>query len=443
MKFAALSYMEIRAMAHIGTLRFTPVRYIAALCVTSIVSLTICLHAQSPATIAVTDPTEASDYNAAKALNSTTALENFIQKYPNSSTKNPILDYLVATYRNQGDAPKAYDAAARLLQSDPNNLRAITLIAFRDQHDAQRDLGKLGDAAKLARHGLAVAKATYETDVDFAALRVAAVPVLNRIIASYDVEETAHAVLASHPLDVPLSNNDLLAILTNGSLDDAKAAWERVKGHSLVVTGNVTEATATSVEVEVPFIELSRGRATLQVVMKSPLSQVPLHGDNKVIVGTLSTFSNDGTIALTDGEVREVQPPTPIAVSAVEDIITGPPSSLFTWDTDLKVGDCHILPGARLELTGTAHGYNLHFTAQMKTDKSLFGDTFHITWTFKDAAGHVLLVSHQVDLPDGASMHPQFGNYNVDYNTSIGPDTEPNIDHVIESVGGVVMDSAC
>jgi hypothetical protein len=117
---------------------------------------------------------------------------------------------------------------------------------------------------------------------------------------------------------------------------------------------------------------------------------------------------------------------------------------VFTWNDDIQVGDCHTLPGARLELSPAPNGYTLHYVAQMRTDKSVFGDVWQVTWHFMDSAGNVILTSPQIDLPDnGARMHPQFGVNNIDHTSWIGPDTEPHISQVIDAIQSVKSDNSC
>src|SRR5690349_12380222 len=82
----------------------------------------------------IKDPAE---YNAyVTALNQTDpaakaqALETFLQQYPNSVVKIAALEQLMAGYQQQGNAQKVADAANRLLQADPNNLRALALLTY-------------------------------------------------------------------------------------------------------------------------------------------------------------------------------------------------------------------------------------------------------------------------------------------------------------------------
>jgi len=60
-------------------------------------------------------------------------LEAFLVQYPNSVMKPDALELLMSAYQQAGNAAKMSDAANRLLQADPNNVRALFLIAFTDR----------------------------------------------------------------------------------------------------------------------------------------------------------------------------------------------------------------------------------------------------------------------------------------------------------------------
>ena len=88
------------------------------------------------------------------------------------------------------DPVKTLDAADRLLQVDPNNLRALTFEAyFRQQAgdqatDAAAKQAAYDKAAEYAQKGLTVTKPAEMSDADFNALKTAATPVFYRAIAT-------------------------------------------------------------------------------------------------------------------------------------------------------------------------------------------------------------------------------------------------------------------
>ncbi len=57
-------------------------------------------------------------------------LEAFLQSYPNTVMKEDAQELLMAAYQQAGDAQKTLDAANRVLQTNPNNVRALALLAY-------------------------------------------------------------------------------------------------------------------------------------------------------------------------------------------------------------------------------------------------------------------------------------------------------------------------
>ena len=82
----------------------------------------------------IKDPAEYNSYvNAIEQSNPTqkaAAIEAFLQTYPNSVMKEDAMLQLMAAYQQAGDAQKTIDTANRILQVDPNNVRALALLAY-------------------------------------------------------------------------------------------------------------------------------------------------------------------------------------------------------------------------------------------------------------------------------------------------------------------------
>jgi tetratricopeptide (TPR) repeat protein len=57
-------------------------------------------------------------------------LEAFLQTYPNSVMKEDALELLMVAYQQAGDMQKTLDTANRVLQANPNNIRALALLAY-------------------------------------------------------------------------------------------------------------------------------------------------------------------------------------------------------------------------------------------------------------------------------------------------------------------------
>ncbi len=141
--------------------------------------------------ITIKDPAEYNAYTnaisqstpAAKAA----AIESFLQQYPNSVVKKEMLEQLVGAYQATGDTAKTIDAAKRLLQVDPGNLRALTFVVYVEKAQANGDVTKLDDAAALAQNGLKATKPEGMSQDEFDKLKAVATPIFYNAIAADDL----------------------------------------------------------------------------------------------------------------------------------------------------------------------------------------------------------------------------------------------------------------
>jgi hypothetical protein len=130
------------------------------------------------------------------------ALEAYLTAYPQSAVKADTLQLLMATYSAIPDPAKTLDAADRLLQVDPNNIRALLLeVYFRkaaaDQAtDATAKQTAYDAAAGFAQKGLAATKPKDMSDADFTKLKTAAYPVFYSTIgtAALNKKDAATAI---------------------------------------------------------------------------------------------------------------------------------------------------------------------------------------------------------------------------------------------------------
>ena len=153
------------------------------------------LQAQQPADpsqITIKDPAE---FNAYQMFSTQTdpkakaqAGESFLKTYPQSVVKNAVLDALVDAYQQAGDSDGVVSAASRLLQLDPNNLKAIlySVLVKKNQCGKASDPQTCDDAAALAQKGLQVTKPANTADADWQKLTHAAFPIFHSTIALDD-----------------------------------------------------------------------------------------------------------------------------------------------------------------------------------------------------------------------------------------------------------------
>ena len=97
-----------------------------------------------------------------------------------------MLEDLMGAYQATGNVPKTLDAAKRLLQVEPNNLRALTVVVYLEHLQANGNQAMLDDAAAVAQQGLNATKDTCMTQADYDKLKDTATPVFYGAIAADD-----------------------------------------------------------------------------------------------------------------------------------------------------------------------------------------------------------------------------------------------------------------
>jgi tetratricopeptide (TPR) repeat protein len=132
----------------------------------------------------IKDPAEYNAYVGAVQQSDPAAkisgLEAFLQQYPNSVMKEDALELLMVAYQQTGNQAKMTDAAQRLLQVNPNNVRALALLAY-----SNRAAQKWADAEKYAIQGLQalphMQKGEGVSDADFEKQRTQLGSLLNSV----------------------------------------------------------------------------------------------------------------------------------------------------------------------------------------------------------------------------------------------------------------------
>ncbi len=161
---------------------------VMALASLSLVSAPI-LRAQD---LTIKDPAE---YNAYKMFDTQTdpkakaaAGESFLTTYPQSVVKKAVLDSLIDSYQQAGDQAKVLDAATRLLQVDPANMKAIlfSVLVKKGMCGKGNDNQSCDDAAALAQKGLQTTKPAATSDDEWKKITAAAYPIFHSSIALDD-----------------------------------------------------------------------------------------------------------------------------------------------------------------------------------------------------------------------------------------------------------------
>jgi hypothetical protein len=114
--------------------------------------------------------------------------ESFLTAYPQSVVEIEVLESLIDTYDEIPDPDKALSAASRLLQIDPDNMKALfTSIFFMKQQCAKTsDVQICDDAAAQAQKGLSAPKPPHFSDADWSKQRPLAYSFFHSAIALDD-----------------------------------------------------------------------------------------------------------------------------------------------------------------------------------------------------------------------------------------------------------------
>jgi hypothetical protein len=146
-------------------------------------------------TVSISDPAEFNAYSAAVSQNEPRAkaagLESFLTAYPRSVVKKVALDMLLDTYNSMGDTTHALSAASRLIETNPNNLKAIYVCVFikKSQCEKNQDAKACNDAAALAQQGLAATRGAGVSDADWERQTAAAYPLFRSALAKVGSRE--------------------------------------------------------------------------------------------------------------------------------------------------------------------------------------------------------------------------------------------------------------
>ena len=128
--------------------------------------------------ITIKDPAEFNSYQMAITQTDpkakAQALESFLRTYPQSVVKATVLDMLMDTYQTLRQPDKTLEAASKLLQVDPNNMKALFISVYIKKLECGKTIApKTGkstdpetcdDGAALATKGLAIPKPAGVTD---------------------------------------------------------------------------------------------------------------------------------------------------------------------------------------------------------------------------------------------------------------------------------------
>jgi hypothetical protein len=180
------------------------------------------------------------------------ALESFLQAYPQSVAKKDALSRLIDIYLGQNDADNTLSAASRLLQVDPNNMKAIyySVLVKMSQCGKTQDAQTCDDSAALARKGLLAPKPAHTADAEWKKLTSGTYPTFHSTIALDDTfsKKDFKGAVSEYTAELMLYTDDQTKsgqglkdtlLLANaytqpGALDLVKAIWFYARGWDFV-----------------------------------------------------------------------------------------------------------------------------------------------------------------------------------------------------------------
>jgi hypothetical protein len=200
----------------------------------------------------IKDPAEYNAYVGAVQQSDPAAkisgLEAFLTQYPNSVMKEDALEILMGTYQQKGDAAKMGDTAQRLLQLNPNNVRALALLAYSKRIAAQSNQNpqqNLADAEQYGQKGIAAlqnfAKPEGMSDADYANLKKQMDGIFNSAVGVAALQKkdfptatkSLRVAVEATPTDFSIVYPLALAYLQSTPPDVVNGAWFAARAASI------------------------------------------------------------------------------------------------------------------------------------------------------------------------------------------------------------------
>lgn len=169
---------------------------------------------------------DSAEYNAyTSALNAPDVqakiqgFENFIQKFPNSAFKEDALEFLMNAYQQTNNLQKTIETGKAILQVNPNNIRALALLAYFARASAeagQNPQQNIADARTYGTQGLkaveTMTKPEGVSDDDFKKLKTQTTIIFNGAVGfaamqSKDYAGAAKFLQAAVDLEPPTAES--------------------------------------------------------------------------------------------------------------------------------------------------------------------------------------------------------------------------------------------
>jgi hypothetical protein len=357
------------------------------------------------------------------------AFEAYLTAYPQSAVKASVLEQLMLAY-SSFDPVKTLDAADRLLQVDPNNLRALTFAVYfhmqaGDQAtDAAAKTAAYDKAAELAQKGLAVTTKPQDmSDADFNTLKLAAAQVFNRAIAAAALNKkdgaTAVAALRKNLASVPEAETVKPGLLLQDTFtlgtayyqstppDYANCAWFAARAAGLAPEPYKTQMMPLAKYCYKKFHGADDGFDALLAAATAHLNQPadfaikPAPSPADIVKQVIASTPDLATLAVSDKEFI-LQNGTPEDAAKVWDTIKGK-SVQFPDATVVSVTDTALLVAVSDDaVQSKTADFTFQLAAPLKTPPAA-GAKVTVTGTYASFTPNPLMIT----MSDGAIVEPK------------------------------------
>ena len=157
------------------------------------------------------------------------ALEAFLSWYPASAQRVEAFEQMMAAWQSAGNPARADAAASRLLQIDPDNVRALANRVYVGRNKAvASDAAAFAPIVAAAERGLAVLakwpKPAGVSDADFARLKQQTAAIFNGALAAAAIQAKDYAKARRHYADTASLDPDSLQDIYNFSVAQLEGA---------------------------------------------------------------------------------------------------------------------------------------------------------------------------------------------------------------------------
>ena len=217
----------------------------------------------------IKDPAEYNSYVGAIQQSDPQAkisgLVDFVQRYPSSAYKEDALEQLMALYQGMNDGPKTMAMASQILQSFPNNVRALALVVYAKRiaaqsgANAQQNQQDLADAREFSERGLQALKSAVKpegmSDADFEKFKGQVAVVFNGATGLWslqnknyaDAREHLRAAVNSNPNDFKDVYPLALAYLSPKPSEDVNGLWFAARSVNLATAAGFPAQNVTAI----------------------------------------------------------------------------------------------------------------------------------------------------------------------------------------------------